>query len=62
MFVDVCKKREIRRQRGDGERWSTVVDKMKKMLQDKLVPDEFWAEVMNTTIYWLNRSSNKVMI
>jgi len=46
MSVDFYKK-GVSRQRGDGGRSNRVVDNMKKMLQDKLVLDEYWAEVMN---------------
>ena len=35
---------------------------MKKTLQDKLVPDDYSAEVMSMEIYVLNRSFNKVLI
>jgi hypothetical protein len=57
------KKDRVWRQINDGERQSNrVVDMMKKTLQDKLVPNEYWAKKMNMPIYLLNRSANKAMI
>ena len=54
MLIFFCKK-GFQRLRGDDERQSNGVTKMmKNILQDKLVPNEYWVEAMNTTIYWLN--------
>ena len=35
------------------------MEMMKSILQDKLGPNEYWVEAMNTTIYWFNGSPSK---
>jgi hypothetical protein len=61
MLADFCRK-GVWKQRGDGERRiNRVVNMMKKMMQDQTVLNEYWVEAMNTTIYLLNNSPNKVV-
>ena len=70
-FNRFCKEHGIRRQltaayspqqNGVAERKNrTIMEIAKAMLKEKGVPNIFWAEAVNTTVYILNRSSTKAV-
>ena len=68
-FIAYCKERGIKRQLTNahtlqqndiGERKNrTIVEMARSMLNGKGLPNSFWAEVVNTIVYILNRSARK---
>jgi transposase InsO family protein len=71
-FLDYCKENDIQRQltvrytpkqNGVAERKNRTIEEMaRSMLKGKVLPNKFWAEVVNTAAYILNRSPTKAVI
>lgn len=70
-FLDYCKEKGIERhltvrhtpqQNGVAERKNrTIVEMARSMLKGKGLPNKFWAEAINTAVYFLNRSPTKAV-
>ncbi|XP_073019466.1 uncharacterized protein [Primulina eburnea] len=70
-FMDFCKEKGIQRQltvryspqqNGVAERKNrTIVEMARSMMAGKGLPKSFWAEAINTTFYFLNRSPTKAL-